>query len=133
MHALNASELLDAWERALDESPLEQALTLLELASPATPRAELARLQVGERDARLLDLRETAFGPQMTSLAACPACGERLELNFTVSDIRVPRDYAPTRSLAFELDGYAICFRPPNSEDLLAVANDKDASAARRA
>ena len=75
MRPLSVTELLAAWERGLDVPPTERALTLLAACSTEAPDA-LARLSIGRRDARLLALRELTFGAQLTSLAACPACGE---------------------------------------------------------
>jgi hypothetical protein len=119
MRALSASELLDAWERGLTQQPIEQGLTLLAAACPESPPEELARLSIGRRDARLLELREMIFGPQLVSLAGCPACGQRLELNFTVANILAEQPRGQVEMLAFARDGYEIQFRLPNSADLI--------------
>jgi hypothetical protein len=89
MRPLTAQELLDVWERGLALPPVQRALALLAAACPETPPEALARESVGRRDGRLLWLREWTFGPRLVSLAACPACGERLETAFDVADIRV--------------------------------------------
>lgn len=89
MRALLASELLDVWEWGLGQQPIEWALTLLAVACPEVALDTLAKLTISERDALLLTLREWTFGPQVVSLAPCPACGEYLELNFNADEIRV--------------------------------------------
>ncbi|MGH9944178.1 MAG: phage baseplate protein [Pyrinomonadaceae bacterium] len=130
MRALSAPELLSVWEQGLTRSPIERALLLLAAAccgDDETPHDALvvAHLSVGERDARLLTLREWTFGPQLTSLAHCPSCGERLESSLAIADLRVEieGDQTPAETLWLEINGYELHFRLPNSLDLLAVAS----------
>lgn len=138
MRALSAFELLHVWERGLTQPPAQRALALLAAACPDTPLDALARLSIGQRDARLLMLREWVFGPQLVSLAVCPACGERLELTFNVADIRVSVEVEPVEALSLSADGHEVRFRLPNSLDLVAIAGhkapvgDKDVAGARR-
>ena len=137
MRPPSASELLAVWEQGLAQPPAQRALALLAAACPdATPGA-LAELSIGQRDARLLALREWLFGPHVASLASCPGCGERLELGFDVADIRTP---SPAQGeggegvtpLSLTVDGYEVRFRLPNSLDLLALAGQEEGAAARR-
>jgi hypothetical protein len=132
MRALSVFELLRVWERGLTQTPAQRALTLLAAACPDTQPDALARLSVGQRDARLLTLREWTFGPQLVSLAACPACGERLELTFDVAEIRVASEVEPVEALSLSLDDHEVRFRLPNSLDLAAIAGHEDAVEARR-
>jgi hypothetical protein len=120
MRALSASELLNVWEWGVGQPPVEQALTLLASACPEAPPEDLAKLSIGQRDTRLLRLREWTFGSRLVSLAACPGCGEYVELNFTVSDILFEAE--PVESLSLNTDGYELHFRLPDSSDLLAVS-----------
>lgn len=130
MRPLRASELLDAWERGLGEPPWTRALALLSAAcSDAAPEA-LARLSFGERDARLLTLREWAFGSQLLGVANCSACGERLEWIFNVADLRVSEPPQLSGDLSLELDRYCVSFRLPNTLDLASVAEGHDAASA---
>ena len=62
MQSLSAAQLVGVWERGVGQSSLDRALTMLADAYPEMTRAELAALSVGERDARLLALRERLFG-----------------------------------------------------------------------
>ncbi|HEV2737525.1 MAG TPA: hypothetical protein VGU66_03005 [Candidatus Elarobacter sp.] len=119
--------LLDAWEIGLEQGPVERGLTLLAVASPGDDPGALAALSIGERDRRLLALREAALGPRMTGLVGCPRCGEQLELELTTRDLRI----APPRDAALTLrgDDHELQLRLPDSRDLLAVAA-LDASAA---
>ncbi len=140
MRPLSAQELLDAWERGSSEPPVGRALTLLAAACPETPPEELARESVGRRDGRLLTLREWTFGPRLMSVAACPACGERLETAFDMDDIRVggtadeAPDYAaadPIGPLSLSVAGYELTFRLPDSLDVAALAGGESLDGAR--
>lgn len=117
---LSAATLLDVWERGEGQPPPQQALLLLEASHPDAPPEELAGLPVGRRDGLLLDLRERAFGPHLESVAACPSCGEWLELAFTAADVR-PSPPAADAPLTVHLGAYAVTFRLPTTEDLLAL------------
>src|SRR5262245_43264091 len=133
MRPLSARELLDAWERGQDAPPVQRALALLAAACPETPVEDLAGESVGRRDARLLALREWTFGPRLVSLAACPACGERLEAELDAAEIRAQSaEEAPAASLSIAAAGYELTFRLPNSGDLAALAAGEDPDAARR-
>jgi hypothetical protein len=129
MRALSASELLDAWEHGQSEPPIGRALVLLAAACDQNIDT-LARLPVGERDERLLQLRQSAFGSRITSVATCAECGERLELSFDASDLNVAGKQIEAE-LSLEVDEYQIRFRLPNSLDLMAAANLKEMGAAR--
>src|SRR5262249_49620773 len=121
MRALTAPEMLEVWERGLAEPPLRRSLMLLSAAA-GEPMGDVARLSAGQRDARLLNLREWAFGPQLAAVASCPQCGERLEMDFRVSDVRVGAEAEPSESWPLEVAGYELSCRAPNSLDLLAIA-----------
>jgi len=131
MRALSTLELLGVWEHGLAQRPIERALTLLATTLPGTPLDDLARLSIGRRDAGLLSLREQNFGPQLVCLANCTSCGERLELSFTVADLRVAPDVAAPAELSVSVDDYKVVFRLPDSFDLLAVADSRDVLTAR--
>jgi len=132
MRALNAAELLDAWERSAAQPPAWRPLALLAAAGAA--QAAVADWTVGRRDAELLRLRESAFGSRLAATAACPGCGERLELAFDAGEIRAhPEEAAaPAGELALALDGWDLRFRLPTGRDLAAAAAHDDLEAARR-
>jgi uncharacterized protein (UPF0212 family) len=128
MRALPAPELLRVWEQGLAQSPIDRALTLL-AAAGSEGRDVLAELSIGERDTRLLALREKTFGANCESLAGCPKCGERLELFFTVADMR--RSPEAAAELSVDTAGCALNFRLPNSVDLAEAARARDEREAR--
>ena len=120
LHTPSARALLDAWERGLEQGPVERGLTLLALVSPGDDPDALAALSIGERDRRLLALREAVFGPRMTGVVACTRCGEPLEVEFATCELRA----APPNDAVLTLrgDDHEVQLRVPDSRDLLAVA-----------
>ncbi|HEX8227698.1 MAG TPA: phage baseplate protein [Chloroflexia bacterium] len=110
----------------MQQPPARRALLLLGAACPDLTPGALEELPIGRRDARLLTLREWTFGPRLVSLAQCPRCGERLELDFSVSDIRAPGadEEQPPQELLLDSEGYEVRFRLPDSRDLLALADE---------
>ena len=133
MHSLSPSALLEVWEKGMTQPAPQKALLLLSAAFPEESPATLAQCSIGQRNALLLTLREWLFGPQFVSVATCPACGERLELQFESSDIRVSPPDEPAESLALEVAGYAVQFRLPNSADLATVQGLEDPTVAQQA
>jgi hypothetical protein len=121
MRALTASELLDVWDEGRDRSSIERGLRLLAVACPATERSAVAQWSIGERDARLLQLREGLFGSRLVCTAICPHCGERLEWESDVSTLRLQavQPVEPGRILELRSDPYVIRYRLPNSDDML--------------
>src|SRR5437773_2632842 len=108
MQHLSAAQLLNVWERGQAQPSVQRAMLLLAAACPEAPEEILARLSVGQRDARLLTLREWTFGPHLVSLADCPGCGEHVELSFTVADIRASSETEPVETLTQEVGDYEV-------------------------
>jgi base plate protein len=131
MCALSTSKLLSAWEQGLGQQPAERALTLLAVTDAESMRSSLAKLCIGRRDERLLSLRERLFGPELNCLADCPNCNERLEFTLLASELRQSGIDAPPESLSLTVDNWQIEFRLPNSEDLLEIADVRNAVAGR--
>ena len=132
MQPLSAAELLKAWEDALGQTPARRALTLLAAASPESTLNDLAELPIGQRDARLMTLREWTFGARVVGVTACPACHARLELDLNLGDIRTSGESQVDSGLSLKRAGHAVRFRLPNSLDLLALDSIKDDQQAGR-
>lgn len=130
MCSLSTRALLDAWHHGATEPAHQRPLTLLAAACPETPLEKLASMSIGRRDAKLLALRERVFGTDLSSVTTCSGCGERLELNFNVSDIQVEADTDLADTLSLEVDGYNVEFRLPNSLDLSLITDPSDEGAA---
>jgi hypothetical protein len=133
MQSLSAAQLVGVWERGVGQSSLDRALTMLADAYPEMTRAELAALSVGERDARLLALRERQFGGELKSFAECPRCSSGLEFSLDVSELR-NRHLTATDALSTELiaGDIRLRLRPLDSAALKAAADCPDVDGARR-
>lgn len=118
MRPLRSAELLDTWERFNRSSPVKKALSLLKVACSDGDPADPALLNIGERDLRLLQLREWMFGTSMVNISSCPACRERLEWITPVAALRYPPPPGNDAPLSFKYRDYDISFRLPNTYDL---------------
>jgi hypothetical protein len=145
MRALSAAQLLKAWERGQGQPSFQRALMLLAEACPELTADELAQLSIGERDGRLLELRELTFGSQLVSLASCSACGEPMEFCFRAAEIRVASESEKVTSelqgvckasglqtLSIDAKEFDVLFRLPNSLDLAAIAGSPHADASQQ-
>jgi hypothetical protein len=118
MQTLATSELLRVWEQGQAEPPYQRALRLLAAACPEASPEELSQLSVGRRDALLLTLRERTFGPSLTCVAACPACGQRVEFSVQAVDVRAAPPESNADDLRLTVDDYQVDFRLPCTADL---------------
>src|SRR5439155_18285383 len=131
-YAPSAVDLLNVWERGRSQSPMDRALLLLRLGHSEEKPEDLAELKIGERDARLLELRGNVFGPRIEGRADCPACGQSIEMNFTVSEVQtVPASEVP-ETCAAKFGKYEINFRLPNSNDLATLVPGDDIAIHKR-
>jgi hypothetical protein len=127
MRALSAGELLTVWEHGVSQRPSQRALSLLAVAcADEAPPAQLARLTIGQRDERLLNLRERTFGPHLAAILACPACSEVLEFTINAADIRMAPASEPAETIDLAHAGYELQFRLPNTLDLATVDQSAD-------
>ncbi|HUO08050.1 MAG TPA: phage baseplate protein [Phycisphaerae bacterium] len=134
MRTPSATELLCAWERALSRPAALRGIAVLESCCPGTDGEELARLPIGQRDARLLELRSITFGPSVPCIAKCGFCGESLDVEFGLEEIRqrAPAlEAGGVGALRVEAEGWEVRARLPNSLDLEAAAGARDAEEAK--
>jgi hypothetical protein len=126
MKSLTAVELLTVWEQNWDQSLLQRSLALLSLVSPELEPSAIAKMNIGERDARLLQFREWMFGSRLWNMTDCPKCSERIEWETNIREVcQQPAQWDEASYLyTLEVDGYRIRFRLPNSMDLSAVNAD---------
>src|SRR5690242_15241827 len=112
MRPLSATDLLGVWEAGRHQPHWERGLHLLAASSPESTRSDLLELSVGERDRRLLELRQMIFGPDLEALVECPVCRESLHLAFPLKHVFAASS-RPSHEV--EASGYRIEFRPVNS------------------
>lgn len=123
MPALAVETLLNIWEVGQQQHPVDRALTILAATYPDMSRDELARLSIGQRDARLLRIYEQTFDPQLVCATNCPQCQEALEFVLLTAEIRPADDEEPLeRDYLLQVNDYTLHFRLPNSFDLAAIA-----------
>jgi hypothetical protein len=132
MRALSALELLGIWERGLTQAPVERALELLGAVYPENSKDSLAGLSVGQRDARLLRLRESLFGSRLAGFTGCPRCGGRLELVLEVADLLTRATSELEGEISLTVGEYKLRMRLPNSHDVVEAARQGDLNATRR-
>lgn len=134
MKAPTTEELLNAWELGLNQPLLQRALFLLIAAFPETRPEALLKLSIGQRDLRLLRLRELLFGPQLLNTAVCPGCEQRIEWENNVTDfiVQPDQDKSAGNDLVFESQDYSVRFRLPNSLDLATVSGDESGQQAEQ-
>jgi hypothetical protein len=122
-----ATELLTVWEHSIEQSLQQKTLNLLNLACPEIDSDSIARLSIGERDARLLLLRKWMFGSRLINVANCPQCSELVEWENDVEDVRLQSPQPPglLREFTLEADDFNIRFRLPNSVDISEVIADE--------
>ncbi len=126
-----ARAILEGWEKALPLHALARPLALLaHIDGESIDR--IAALTCGERDARMLRLRELALGTALDCEASCPRCGERLEFEVATEALRQPHGEAGRRYCA-PLGRGMVDFRLPTTADLLEVRDIEDADARVRA
>lgn len=131
MRTPDTTELLHVWERGAGKPAAVRALLLMTAVVPENDSGALAHWNIGQRDHLLLDLRDALFGPEMHCLTDCTHCGEPIELDFRIDDIRVPHG-EPGRVYQAAASGYDVQFRLPDSSDLLALEVGLPAEAERQ-
>lgn len=134
MKRINAEELLDIRDRCMHFTLMNKSLYLLSRLYDNDIGA-MAKLSIGERDARLLHFRKWIFGPRLINFAVCPSCNGKVEWEAAVDDILLQEiDLGPgPKIFNVKKEGYSIDFRLPDSNDIQRAIVDKlgssDASA----
>lgn len=132
MHVLQSAELLQIWEQGASATAVQRGLLLLTAVYPDVPPESLVRLSLGQRDRRLLLLRQALFGPRLESVAHCPNCHERLEFQVNINDILTNGDEtAAEAAQTFQAGRYEVQFRLPNSLDMATIPDGATVSEAQ--
>ncbi len=124
--------LLHAWETLHGAAALDRSIGLLTAVWPELDDAHWRRVSIGDRDGCLFLLQESLFGGELQTVAACPACGERLESRFSVRDVCTPPTQLPQPRPPLQLDceGYRVHYRLPCSEDMQTLPANASTAAA---
>lgn len=127
---LSPATTLDLWQSAEELTEVERPLALAAAVS-GEPIEELARLPLGQRDGRVLELHTALAGQKLEATAACPACGEPAEFAVDVAGL-LARDLARAEPEPVEAGGVVVTWRPPDSLDVAAAAAAGGQGAAER-
>jgi predicted RNA-binding Zn-ribbon protein involved in translation (DUF1610 family) len=131
VRALSDHEVLRLWESGTGEHPIDRALTVLSAALPDVDRSELAAMSVGRRDGHLMDVREANFGSRVSGVAECPQCGELLQWDMDLDDVRSASSNHEEGTNRLVMDGHELLYRLPDSTDLAAIALGGDVAHGR--
>jgi len=130
LRPLTATELLQVWETGLKQSILEKTFSLLAKACLASDPQAMGYLSIGERDARLLQLREWTFGSRLRNIIKCTQCNEFIEWESNTSELYL-QPISPdlsVRTFEIEKDSLHIRFRLPDSFDILRATSKREES-----
>src|SRR5690242_12394249 len=116
---MRADDLVHVWEQGQTLTPSGRGQALLEVLGIEAGRRK--DLSVGQRDALLLELRAGLFGPDVTAVAPCPACGDRMEVSFRLDDVRTSSPEDPAAPFELTHGDFVLRVRPPTTGDLLAL------------
>lgn len=132
MRALTAHDILRIWERGAGRHAIDRALLMLAPIYADQSAERLAALSIGQRNVRLLRLREATLGGLMNATSTCPECGEQMEFGVNVDDVCLtPIDDGVVQEYAMTAGDVDLRFRLVNSADLAALADVQDAEIAR--
>jgi len=121
---LTAFDILWIWECGRDRHPVDRALLMLAAGQPEASAEALSRLTIGQRDARLLDLRIATLGERLEGSAECPRCAAALEFSIGADALRAPDQPAERNEpVAIEESGVRLRLRRPDSRDLACIAS----------
>lgn len=131
MRPLSTEELLHVWEQGLGKPAGKRSLPLLTSACDEISSEEIAALSIGERDSRLLKLREWTFGSELLSVAGCPVCGERLEWSTPTANLSV-NAHDSAKQFTCTHGDYRVTFRLPNISDVVGASEYQTVELARQ-
>ena len=80
-------------------------------------------LLIGDRDYLMLQLRRITLGDQVRAVVHCPACSEKMDIDFAVQDVPVERRPQSSATYALDHGGRTLRFRLPVGGDQEAVLN----------
>jgi len=125
---LTDKDLLLLWESALDRPLIEKGLLALTFSYPEYGPEQIAAFSIGDRDARLLQVRENLFGPWLSNTASCPQCKQKVEWEMSVEALKVQpiNETGETKIIDMSYENYTFRLRLPNSADLMQITNNRD-------
>ncbi len=126
MNPISAEQLLLVWEQVHSYSLLQKTLLLLEMVTPESEPADVALLSIGQRDTRLLKLRNSLFGSSLHNTIECPDCNSKMEWDMNLQDLIILAADNPEISAEHVLKviDLQVRFRLPNSRDISMILSE---------
>ena len=128
MASMDATFILQLWEDHRSRMPLDRSLAISAVAEPQVDAATAAAMPIGERNARLLRLRQLWSQADFEVTAVCPHCAAMLEFAVAPEQLLESAELAAISPL--EVGRRVIHWRPISSHDLAAAAEHGDPGAA---
>ncbi|HEX8534887.1 MAG TPA: hypothetical protein VF662_12020 [Allosphingosinicella sp.] len=122
MASLAAADVVGIWEAGSNRPAWNKALVALAPSFPEADPAELAALSIGERNARLLALRQEVIGPVIQAVVTCPKCGEPLEFEQRIDELLDGYSSPAEREFDIAAGDYGARCRLLDSQDLAQAA-----------
>lgn len=128
MKRIAESDLLAAWERGIDRPLIEKNLHFLTVVYPEMSPSELWSMPIGDRDARLLNLRERLFGSTLRNAGVCPECNLKIEWEVALNILKLQPIQTDNlfQPILVKFNGGQVTFRRLNSLDLLDLSTYSD-------
>ncbi len=83
--------------------------------------AFVENLSIGDRDYLLLRMRQLDLGDAVHQIVRCPSCSQKVDVDFSISEIPLRRMDQPERAYSVEIGGHRLTLRFPNGADQAAV------------
>lgn len=126
-----AQQVLDIWEQANGKEIEAQTQLLLSLSESGAPVEPLSNLTIGERNHRLLELRQQLFGSKIEAYVECPKCNQALDLAFFIDQLGFDHVRGLPAEQVIESGAITAMVSLPNGHDLIALANVETAEKGR--
>lgn len=123
---LSGPELLEIWERGSNLPLLQKKILLANLAVEESGTKPVSELSVGEAEVSMAKLHQLLFGRQIEATASCPACGQRIELQFDLNEIALNTTREPSSPLTRIIGSLRVDFRLPTLVDLTLLGERED-------
>ena len=129
MTPLTTNELIEVWEKGLMLSPIKRSLHLVCASSGLQSLNQAADLSIGQRDTRLLQLREYQFGSRLSNTTNCPECSEQLEWFNDLKELQLQPLSRDNNSphYTLRLEDFEIVYRLPTTRDLITLTEINNA------
>ena len=114
-HAVKVTRLLSECVLSIEGAPVNASM--------------IRKLLVGDRDFLVLRVRAATLGDRVLAVLPCPACNERMDVEFSVDEVAVEPRLQTMSAYSFLLGARTIRFRLPAGEDQEAVLGMDLASA----